>query len=202
MRCLMAMGQRAHAVTDRDLVRRMRDGDADALRVVVERYQDRLFALIYGIVRDRHEVEDVAQEVFLKVYQRITAFDERSKFYTWLYRVAVNAAKDHVKKRSRRPSVALDEDAGIPDGTPGPLDGAGSEETRARVREAIAALPVRYREVLALRELEGLAYNEIAEVLKLSVGTVESRLHRARQRLKRSLERDVRRRDSLEARGS
>mgnify|MGYP002622704077 CR=1 FL=1 len=202
MRCLMAMGQRAHAVTDRDLVRRMRDGDAAARRVVVERYQERLFALIYGIVRDRHEVEDVAQEVFLKVYQRITAFDERSKFYTWLYRVAVNAAKDHVKKRSRRPSVALDEDAGIPDGTPGPLDGAGSEETRARVREAIAALPVRYREVLALRELEGLAYNEIAEVLKLSVGTVESRLHRARQRLKRSLERDVRRRDSLEARGS
>ncbi|MHC5051325.1 MAG: RNA polymerase sigma factor, partial [Planctomycetota bacterium] len=90
---------------DRELVQRIRDGDAEALRAIVERYQDRIFSLIYGIVRDRHEVEDVAQEVFLKVYTRIQAFDERSKFYTWLYRVAANAAKDHVKKRSRRPAV-------------------------------------------------------------------------------------------------
>jgi len=173
---------------DGDLVARMRDGDHEALRAIVQRYQDRIFALIYGIVRDRHEVEDVAQEVFLKAFTRIGAFDGRSRFYTWLYRVAANTAKDHVKKRSRRPSVPLAEDANIESGTVGPAASAERHELRQRVRDAIQALPPRYREVLALRELEGMSYNEIAAVLKVSIGTVESRLHRARTRLKRELE--------------
>ncbi|MHC4971749.1 MAG: RNA polymerase sigma factor [Planctomycetota bacterium] len=186
---------------DRELVQRIRDGDAEALRAIVERYQDRIFSLIYGIVRDRHEVEDVAQEVFLKVYTRIQAFDERSKFYTWLYRVAANAAKDHVKKRSRRPAVALEEDEVLPATGDNPVQHAAAAETRRLVREAIAALPLRYREVLTLRELEGLSYNEIAAVLQISIGTVESRLHRARAKLKRRMERHARRRNSLETPG-
>ena len=175
-------------VDDMDLVRRIRAGDAEALRQVVERYQERIFALIFGIVRDAHEVEDVAQEVFLKVYTRIDAFDERSQFYTWLYRVAVNAAKDHVKKRVRRPAVALDEADALPGAAEAPETEAARSETARLVRAAIDALPVRYREVLALRELEGLSYDEIAAVLSISMGTVESRLHRARARLKRKLE--------------
>ncbi|MHC4548342.1 MAG: RNA polymerase sigma factor [Planctomycetota bacterium] len=197
---LLAVGQPS-VIDDRELVRRIREGDAEALRAIVERYQERIFALIYGIVRDRHEVEDVAQEVFLKVYTRIHAFDERSRFYTWLYRVAVNAAKDHVKKRSRRPAVALDEEATLADQAESPVGHAATAETRRQVREEIAALPVRYREVLTLRELEGLSYIEIAQVLQISIGTVESRLHRARARLKRRLERHARRRNSLEAPG-
>jgi len=197
---LLAMG-RPTRTDDRDLVRRIRDGDAEALRAIVERYQDRIFSLIFGIVRDRHEVEDVAQEVFLKVYTRIQAFDERSKFYTWLYRVAANAAKDHVKKRSRRPAVALEEDDVIPSTGESPVGHAAAAETRRLVREAIAALPLRYREVLTLRELDGLSYNEIAGVLRISIGTVESRLHRARAKLKRRLEGHVRRHDSLETPG-
>ncbi|MHC4223227.1 MAG: RNA polymerase sigma factor [Planctomycetota bacterium] len=192
MLSIAAMDREART-DDRELVRRLRAQDPEALRLVVERYQKRVFALIYGIVRDKHEVEDVAQEVFLKVYTRIGAFDERSKFYTWLYRVAANAAKDHVKKRSRRPAVALDEEVGIPDLEPGPGARAATTEVRLRVREAIAALPPRYREVLALRELEGFSYNDIASVLKISIGTVESRLHRARARLKRRLEDHVQR---------
>jgi RNA polymerase sigma-70 factor (ECF subfamily) len=185
---LLAM-PRAKVPEDRELVARLRAGDADALRIVVERYQQRIFALIYGIVRDKHEVEDVAQEVFLKVFLRIRAFDERSQFYTWLYRVAANAAKDHVKKRSRRPAQALpEEETGIPDSSRGPGERAEVQENRVAVRQAIDALPPRYREVLALREIQGLSYNEIAAVLKLSIGTVESRLHRARARLKRRLE--------------
>lgn len=186
---------------DHELVARIRQGDGDALAVVVERYQDRIFALIYGIVRDRHEIEDIAQEVFLKVFTRIHAFDERSKFYTWLYRVAVNAAKDHVKKRSRRPAVALEEDDAIPADGDSPWAHASIAEVRRMVRAEIAALPPRYREVLALRELEGMTYNEIAEVLQLSIGTVESRLHRARAKLKRRLERHVSGQDPLETRG-
>jgi len=181
----------AHAQPgDSELVERMRAGDPDALRHVVERYQDRIFGLLYGIVRDRHEVEDVAQEVFLKVFTRIDAFDGRSRFYTWLYRVAANTAKDHVKKRSRRPAVALDEDAGLEAAGRGPAESAERAESRRRVRAAIRKLPVRYREVLALRELDGMSYNEIAEVLKVSIGTVESRLHRARSRLKEVLRND------------
>jgi len=197
---LLAMG-RPTQTDDRELVRRIRDGDAEALRAIVERYQDRIFSLIYGIVRDRHEVEDVAQEVFLKVYTRIQAFDERSKFYTWLYRVAANAAKDHVKKRIRRPAVALEEDDVVPSAGDSPVAHAAAAETRRLVREAIAALPLRYREVLTLRELEGLSYNEIAGVLQISIGTVESRLHRARAKLKRRMERHARRQDSLETPG-
>ena len=173
---------------DRQLVARMRERDADALRLVVERYQQRIFALVYGIVRDRHEVEDVAQEVFLKVFTRIHAFDGRSKFYTWLYRVAANAAKDHVKKRSRRPAVALEAEDDLRDEADGPRERAVAAETQAMVRRAIASLPLKYREVLTLRELQGMSYGEIAEVLQLSMGTVESRLHRARARLKRRLQ--------------
>jgi len=197
---LLAMG-RPTQTDDRELTRRIREGDAEALRAIVERYQDRIFALIYGIVRDRHEVEDVAQEVFLKVYTRISAFDERSKFYTWLYRVAANAAKDHVKKRSRRPAVALEEEDVVPSTGNNPVGHAAAAEARLMVREAIAALPLRYREVLTLRELEGLTYGEIAAVLQISIGTVESRLHRARAKLKGRLERHARRRNSLETPG-
>ncbi|MCK6459356.1 MAG: sigma-70 family RNA polymerase sigma factor, partial [Planctomycetes bacterium] len=113
---------------DTELVRRIRAGDAEALRLVVERYEERIFALIHGIVRDAHEVEDVAQEVFLKVFTRIEAFDGRSQFYTWLYRVAVNAAKDHVKKRVRRPAAALEEADALPGGAEGPDAGAARGE--------------------------------------------------------------------------
>jgi RNA polymerase sigma-70 factor (ECF subfamily) len=195
---LLTMSREAR-IDDKEIVRRIRGGDAEALRLLVERYQERIFALIYGIVRDAHEVEDVAQEVFLKVYTRIDAFDGRSQFYTWLYRVAVNAAKDHVKKRVRRPAVALDEADALPGAAEGPAAEAARNETALLVRAAIDALPVRYREVLALRELEGLSYDEIAAVLGISIGTVESRLHRARARLKRKLERHVRRPGAREA---
>ena len=172
---------------DGALVARMRECDAEALREIVRLYQERIFALIYGIVRDEHEVQDVAQEVFLKVFSRIDAFDGRSRFYTWLYRVAANAAKDHLKKRKRRPAIALEDQTVLPDREAGPQERAATEETRKMVRDAIDSLPDKYRVVLTLRELEGLAYNEIAAVLKVSLGTVESRLHRARERLKRRL---------------
>ncbi len=187
MLSIMTLPEVPHALPDADLVARIRRGDAAALRLVVERYQQRIFALIYGIIRDRHEVEDVAQEVFLKVYSRIDAFDGRSQFYTWLYRVAANAAKDHLKKRSRRPAVAFEEEESLPDRGRGPHEAAETAELRRRVRAEIAALPVRHREILTLRELDGLAYTRIAEILGISLGTVESRIHRARERLKRRL---------------
>jgi len=172
---------------DRELIARIREGDGEALRELIGLYQHRVFALVYGILRDSHAVEDVAQEVFLKVYSRIHLFDDRSRFYTWLYRVAVNTAKDHVKRMRRRPAIALDDAVEVADDGPEPGSGAATAELRRQVRAAIAALPPRYREVLTLREIEGLTYGEIADILRLSVGTVESRLYRARERLKRRL---------------
>ncbi len=177
--------------SEADLIARVRKGDTEAFRQIVEKYERRVFALLYGVLRDAHEVEDVAQEVFMKVFTRISAFDGKSKFYTGLYRVAVNAAKDHRKKLRRRPAVALEESEPPPDGLSGPREAAQTAETRRLVRAAIAELPEHYRSVLALRELQGLQYQEIADVLRVSLGTVESRLHRARALLKRRLQSHV-----------
>ncbi len=175
-------------------VARLREGCTDSLREVVEAFTERLTAVVSGILRDRDAVEDVVQETFVKAYYRIHAFKGTSSLYTWLYRVAVNAAKDYIKSRKRRPAASL-EDLPMPatlmpsSGRP-PIEGLEQRELRVRVHAAIARLPIRFRTVLALREIEGMAYHEIASVLDLSLGTVESRLFRARRRLRTLLSRD------------
>lgn len=174
-------------------VERLRAGDAEALREVVQAFGERLTAVVCGVLRDRDAVEDVVQETFTKAWYRIRSFKGGSSLYTWLYRVAVNAAKDHLKSRRRRPASSLDE---LPGRTSmrapsRPLvEGLERRELRTQVRAAIARLPHRFRTVLALREIEGMTYNEIAEVLGLSLGTVESRLFRARGRLRALLAAD------------
>jgi len=168
-------------------VARLREGDPEALREVVGAFGERLTAVVSGILRDRDAVEDVVQETFTKAFYRIGSFKGGSSLYTWLYRVAVNAAKDYIKTRKRRPASSFDDlpgRASLPAGTPPMVEGLERRELRIAVRAAIARLPRRFRNVLALREIEGMAYNEIAEVLGLSLGTVESRLFRARRRLR------------------
>lgn len=168
-------------------VRRLRQHDPEALAEVVQAFTERLTAVVAGICRDRDAVEDVVQETFTKAYYRIESFKGGSGLYTWLYRIAVNGAKDYLKSRRRRPSVSFDE---LPARTtlPAPdtphIEGLERRELRLHVHAAIEKLPLRFRTVLALREIEGMAYNEIAEVLGLSLGTVESRLFRARKRLR------------------
>ena len=172
-------------------VERLRAGDGEALREVVAAFGDRLTAVVSGILRDQDAVEDVVQETFAKAFFRIEAFRGGSSLYTWLYRVGVNAAKDHIKSRRRRPALSLDDLPGrmtLPDGRGPLLEGIERRELRLRVREAIHRLPHRFRAVLALREIEGMTYNEIAEAVALSLGTVESRLFRARQRLRTLLD--------------
>lgn len=168
-------------------VARLREGDSEALRDVVHAFGERLTAVVSGILRDRDAVEDVVQETFTKAFYRIGSFKGGSSLYTWLYRVAVNAAKDHIKARRRRPASSFDNMPGrasLPAGEAPMVEGLERRELRLRVRAAIDKLPTRFRTVLSLREIEGLAYNEIAEVLGLSLGTVESRLFRARRRLR------------------
>jgi RNA polymerase sigma-70 factor (ECF subfamily) len=183
------------AVPDRALqdlwVLRLRARDGEALREVVHAFSDRLAAVVSGILRDRDAVEDVVQETFTKAWLRIGSFQGDSGLYTWLYRVAVNACKDHLKRTRRRPAGSLEEVASavaLPAPDEPPVEGIERREARRRVRAAIAALPPKFRVVLALREIEGMPYQEIARVLSLSLGTVESRLFRARRRLKAILE--------------
>lgn len=172
-------------------VERLRARDTEALREVVEAFGERLTAVVSGVLRDRDAVDDVVQETFAKAWFRIASFKGGSSLYTWLYRVGVNAAKDHIKSRRRRPAMSFDDlpgRAALPDAQAPLLEGINQRELRQRVRAAIHRLPHRFRAVLALREIEGMSYNEIAEALALSLGTVESRLFRARQRLRTLLQ--------------
>lgn len=172
------------------LIERTRAGDQDAFRTLVESYTPRVFSLVRNLVRNVAEAEDVTQEVFFKVYSKLDSFREDSAFYTWLYRVAVNTATDHLKKKRQDRAVLVDDLARLPiaDEADSPADGASREDLRGEVRKAMARLPEKFRTILVLRELQGLAYEDIARVLKISKGTVESRIFRAREKLKRLLE--------------
>lgn len=169
-------------------VARMREGDEGALREVVAAFSDRLTAVVAGLLHDRDAVDDVVQETFVRAWFRLRSFQGDAALYTWLYRIAVNAAKDRAKATRRRPAGSLEDLPAGPasiasDETPS-LEPLADRELRAVVRRAVADLPPKFRAVLVLRELEGLRYEEIAEILDLSLGTVESRLFRARRRLK------------------
>jgi RNA polymerase sigma-70 factor (ECF subfamily) len=168
-------------------VERLRAGDGQALREVVDAFSERITAVVGGMIRDRDAVEDVVHETFVKAFFRIGSFQGGSSLYTWLYRVAINAAKDHAKRRRRRPALALDDVGPAGTSLPAPdapeIERLERRETRLRVRAAIQSLPAKFRAVLVLREIEGLRYEEIAEILDVSQGTVESRLFRARRRM-------------------
>jgi RNA polymerase sigma-70 factor (ECF subfamily) len=166
------------------LAARLRAHDPEALREVVAAFSGRITSVVSGLLRDRDAVDDVVQETFVKAFYRIASFHGDSGLYTWLYRVAVNAAKDHMKRTRRRPASSLDEEVApvVAPGEPA-IERLEDRESRQRVRAAMEALPPKFRAVLVLREVEGLRYDEIAQVLAISVGTVESRLFRARKRL-------------------
>ena len=156
----------------------------------------KVFALARRFGLDPDEAEDAVQEVFLKVQRKIGTFRGEARLSTWLYQVAVNALRDQLRrlKRQKRalPLLPLEDEPGeqrLESDDPGPAEGASLRERRALVRTALDALPERFREVLVLRELEGLGYRDIARILELPQGTVESRIHRARTRLAAELRR-------------
>ena len=174
--------------TDQQLVQRAQRGDLRAFDLLVLKYQGRIGALVSRYITDPSEVEDVTQEAFIKAYRAIDKFRGDSAFYTWLYRIAANAAKNHLVSRRRRPGAdATIEDAELGQqaelladvGTPEAV--AMGEELATVVEEALAALPEELRAALTLREFEGLSYDDIAAVLDCPVGTVRSRIFRARE---------------------
>ena len=174
--------------TDQQLVQRAQRGDLRAFDLLVLKYQGRIAALVSRYVSDVGEVEDVTQEAFIKAYRALGKFRGDSAFYTWLYRIAANAAKNHLVAKGRRPGAdATIEDAeGFDEG--GMLSESASPEALAMggelaevVESALNALPDELKAALMLREFDGLSYDDIADVLGCPVGTVRSRIFRARE---------------------
>ncbi len=180
---------------DEELVRASLAGDEGAFRDLMERYKRRAFGVALGIVETPDEAQDVVQDAFVKAYYKLKEFRFGSNFYTWFYRLLVNQAIDRWRKMSRSPTVSFDDawvsgetsepEAMVYPKTPEEL--AGNRELAEALSRAVAALPEYHRTVILLREVEGLAYEEIARILDCSVGTVMSRLHYARAKLRESL---------------
>lgn len=174
--------------TDQQLVQRAQRGDLRAFDLLVLKYQARIGALVSRYVSDAGEVEDVTQEAFIKAYRALDKFRGDSAFYTWLYRIASNAAKNHLVAKGRRPGADTTiedaeafEQAGLVSESSTPEAEVMSEQLAQVVTEAMDALPEELRAALTLRELEGLSYDDIAAVLECPVGTVRSRIFRARE---------------------
>ena len=174
--------------TDQQLVQRAQRGDLRAFDLLVLKYQGRIGALVSRYIADAGEVEDVTQEAFIKAYRALGKFRGDSAFYTWLYRIAANAAKNHLVAKGRRPGAdatiedaEVFDDGGLVSETSSPEAMAMGDELAAVVEQALQSLPEELRAALTLRELEGLSYDDIAEVLGCPVGTVRSRIFRARE---------------------
>jgi len=192
----------AEQVTDQALVARVQSGDKRAYDLLVLKYQHKIIKLVTRYVRDPSEALDVAQEVFIKAYRAIAKFRGDSAFYTWLYRIAINTAKNYIIAQSRRPpgsdidSTEAEQYSGA-DGLKEiatPEHALLRDEIEKTVFEAIEALPEDLRTAITLRELEGLSYEEIADTMDCPIGTVRSRIFRAREaidnRLRPLLEED------------
>ena len=184
------------ASSDWELVQRARHGDREAFRELVERYQRKIAALALGMLRNREDALDIVQETFTKAYQSLDRFKGDAAFYTWVYRIAYNLCVDHQRRIAKQPQLSLDSDepgqapgGAIPDGPrpDQPFDRARDAEIGRRVQEAIRELTPDHRAVILLRELEGLSYEEISQVLECPKGTVMSRLHYARRQLQTRL---------------
>jgi RNA polymerase sigma-70 factor, ECF subfamily len=189
------------AEEDRALVERVQAGDKEAFRTLVERHQRRAFSIAMALVRDENDARELVQDAFLRVYKNIGGFQGQSSFFTWLYRIITNLSIDLIRKPGRQ-VAELDENRAGSESEDGPskdfpflsrIDGADPAdvvrrgEIAIRLREALAALPDYHRGVILMREVEGLSYEEMAQAMKVSKGTIMSRLFHARQKLQKAL---------------
>ena len=182
--------EQLRTLDDAAVVTAFLDGEERAFGELVERYQTRLLNFIYRTIGDREKAEDLVQEVFIRVYRHLHRFDRTKKFSTWVYTIASNLAKNELRNRSRNPLVLFqtikknwqDEDRPLQfeDDTTRPDDLYRKRHLRELVEASVSQLPEHHREVFVLRELEGKSYEEIAEITDTNLGTVKSRLNRAR----------------------
>ncbi|UCH53742.1 MAG: RNA polymerase sigma factor RpoE [Pseudomonadota bacterium] len=174
---------------DQRLVARVQKGEKSAFDLLVRKYQHKVAKLVSRFVRDRAEIEDVTQEAFIRAYRAIGSFRGDSAFYTWLYRIAVNTAKNYLESQGRRPpgaDIEADSAEQLEGGerlrdTATPERHLLTEEIAATVRRVVDGLPPDLRTAITLREIEGLSYEEIAQVMDCPIGTVRSRIFRARE---------------------
>jgi len=181
---------------DAALVAEALSGDAEAYRGLVEKYQGRVYAIIYGIVRNGEDARDLTQDTFVKAYRNLDGFRVESSFYTWLYRIATNLAIDWVRKGKRRNTGSFDEAVAQRDGAGGiaephhqdsPSRALERKQLYASIMAALDSLPDDQKQVLLLRELEGLSYKEISDIVDAPEGTVMSRLFYARKKMQKLL---------------
>jgi RNA polymerase sigma-70 factor, ECF subfamily len=175
---------------DQQLVERAQKGDKRAFELLVIKYQRKLGRLLSRMVRDTAEIDDITQEAFIKAYRALPQFRGESAFYTWLYRIAVNTAKNYLMAKGKREIVKSDlidedgetvEDVLLPHDIASPDAELQSKQIAKAVNEAVEALPEELRTAITLRELEGLSYEEIAQMMDCPIGTVRSRIFRARE---------------------
>jgi len=199
--------EQVQQVQERRLIRRLKRGDERAFATLVRTYQQRVFNMVFRMLGNREEAEDVAQDVFVTVFQSAASFRGDSKFSTWLYRVTINHCKNrlkYLKRRGRHMGRPLDEIAehelarGSGDAQPKfhssiprPDDMAVGRQLERIIQQEMARMDEDHRVLLVLRDIQGLSYQEMAEVTGLNIGTIKSRLHRARLALKEALARQM-----------
>ena len=188
--------RRREAEVDRELIERAQRGDQAAFRALVERHQRRAFTMAMGLVRDENDARELVQDAFLRVYKGLGSFQGGSSFFTWLYRIVMNLAIDLMRKPGRR-DLELQENQSADEGAElalvsridgaDPLDVIRRREIAGRIQEALDALPPYHRGVILMREVDGMSYEEMAQAMGVSKGTIMSRLFHARQKLQRAL---------------
>lgn len=182
-------------MSDQELIKLLKEGNESAFKTIVEKWQDMVFNTCMGLVQDANDAEDVAQEVFIQVYESVEQFKGESKFSTWLYRIAVTKSLDHLRKKKRKKRFAflqslfgVNEEEVIQDPEfhhPGVK--LENKEQAAVLFKAISKLPDNQKAAFTLHKLEGLSYQEVAEALSTTVSSVESLMHRARGNLRKIL---------------
>jgi len=181
---------------DQKLVEKAQKGDKKAFGMLVEKYQRRLNRLLSRMVRDQSEIEDIVQDSFIKAYRAINNFRGDSAFYTWLYRIGINTAKNHLVKLGKRPKAMNDveiedienfEDAQDLRNLETPESSMMSSQIVTAVNQTIEALPDELKQAISLREMDGLSYEEIADLMNCPIGTVRSRIFRAREAIAEKL---------------
>lgn len=183
----------SHQFTDEELIAQFQAGNEDAYLEIVERFKDRLFAFIYRFVGDEDLAEDLVQDTLIKVYTHRHAYREIARFSTWIYTIAGNLARTELRKRKRRATFSMSalglggREYELPSEDLAPSKTLEGEQTGKHIRIALAKLPLHFRTVIILRDVQELSYEEISKIMKIPLGTVKSRVNRARLRLQEML---------------